>query len=146
MPAKDMAGQRFGLLVVVNRVPLKGKNARWNCTCDCGSTTTVYGYHLRNGTIASCGCRRGFGGGVAATHSGTYSYKTAHALVVRRKGAAKNHRCVDCGGVAYDWSLRHDALETHLGNTGHGVLCRYSANPLDYEARCRTCHRRYDRP
>lgn len=55
--ALDLTQQRFGRLVVVERAESDGKgNARWKCLCDCGNTSTVLGFALRNGRTKSCGC------------------------------------------------------------------------------------------
>lgn len=52
-----MIGKRFGYLSVVCRAPsYKSGQARWNCICDCGKTTTVEGGNLRQGRQISCGC------------------------------------------------------------------------------------------
>lgn len=61
MPAKDMIGQRFGRLTVVERAENKADGsetgrAMWKCLCDCGNTTIVSGRNLRNGSTKSCGC------------------------------------------------------------------------------------------
>lgn len=53
----DLAGQRFGRLLVKNVSVLNGKRA-WYCTCDCGNTTVVNTYCLTHGSIQSCGCFR----------------------------------------------------------------------------------------
>ena len=54
----DLTGQRFGRLLVLERskAPQTRKEAYWYCKCDCGSYTTVSGYHLRSGKTLSCGC------------------------------------------------------------------------------------------
>ncbi len=54
------AGQRFGRLTVVERMPPK-TNGRgsWLCLCDCGNETTVITNHLTNGNTKSCGCLHG---------------------------------------------------------------------------------------
>lgn len=54
---KDITGQRFGMLTVLDRAEntAAGK-ARWNCQCDCGKSTTVVGASLMNGSTKSCGC------------------------------------------------------------------------------------------
>ena len=54
----DLSGQRFGKLLVIERGPsLEGNNsARWCCICDCGKTTIVMGFNLKNGNTQSCGC------------------------------------------------------------------------------------------
>lgn len=48
---KDLTGQRFGKLVVVERVA-----GKWSCLCDCGKTKTVQGGNLTRGATKSCGC------------------------------------------------------------------------------------------
>lgn len=57
MRARDILGQRFGRLTVVEREAnsQKGK-ARWRCRCDCGSVKTIYGGNLTGGVTLSCGC------------------------------------------------------------------------------------------
>lgn len=60
---KDVIGQRFGRLVVVERVrdaddkriPSR-QYAKWKCVCDCGKETVVGGRTLRYGATQSCGC------------------------------------------------------------------------------------------
>ena len=55
--AKDITGQRFGILTVVGKAPSRRRNAYWYCQCDCGSPVKeIKGSHLREGTIISCGC------------------------------------------------------------------------------------------
>jgi hypothetical protein len=51
---QNLAGQRFGRLVAVERVETS-KGARWICRCDCGRTTHVVAGNLK-GSTRSCGC------------------------------------------------------------------------------------------
>ena len=56
----DLAGQRFGRLVVIER-DMNSKdnhNAYWMCKCDCGNRKSVATSHLTHGTVTSCGCLR----------------------------------------------------------------------------------------
>ena len=53
---KDITGQKFGRLVVVDRAPNKGKVVMWNAVCDCGTKITTQGGALRSGHTKSCGC------------------------------------------------------------------------------------------
>ena len=53
---KDLTGQRFGRLTVIDRGPNAKEQTRWNCVCDCGAATLVFGSSLRNGNTQSCGC------------------------------------------------------------------------------------------
>lgn len=54
---KDLTGKRFGRLVVMCPLSIKGSDgAMWECKCDCGNTVKVSGHSLDVGWIKSCGC------------------------------------------------------------------------------------------
>ncbi len=60
---KDLTGQKFGMLTVVQRVEDHVyKNGRhdivYECKCDCGNNKDVLAVHLRSGHTQSCGCYR----------------------------------------------------------------------------------------
>lgn len=53
---KDISGQRFGKLVVIERENKKNKTTYlWKCICDCGNICIKDGEYLRNGDTSSCG-------------------------------------------------------------------------------------------
>lgn len=57
----DLAGQRYGRLVVACEAPsiIERSGRRriaWECICDCGSKLTVRSNDLRYGRTLSCGC------------------------------------------------------------------------------------------
>jgi len=53
----DLAGQRFGRLVVINQSGYtKGGMSTWLCRCDCGAERVVVGAALKSGNSRSCGC------------------------------------------------------------------------------------------
>jgi hypothetical protein len=52
----DLTGKRFGKLVVIEFSHIARKRTYWLCRCDCGNTTVVVGYSLKNGDTKSCGC------------------------------------------------------------------------------------------
>lgn len=54
----DIAGQRFGTLTVLKYAGYRPGGAVWDCRCDCGSETQVYGASLRRGGTSSCGCMK----------------------------------------------------------------------------------------
>lgn len=59
MKAIEMAGLRYGHLLVLRRAP-SGRNGRawWLCKCDCGTEKAVESQALRAGRVVSCGCFR----------------------------------------------------------------------------------------
>lgn len=52
----DLTGQRFGKLVVVERVENIGRQTAWLCKCDCGSEKVVMAWNLKTRNTSSCGC------------------------------------------------------------------------------------------
>lgn len=53
----DETGNRYGQLTVLERGENSGTGeAQWICACDCGMTSIVRGYNLRQGRTNSCGC------------------------------------------------------------------------------------------
>ena len=58
MSVIEMAGKRFGRLVVLRRAYVDSRKAWWLCKCDCGASHVVEGTHLRRGITRSCGCLR----------------------------------------------------------------------------------------
>ena len=56
-PIKDIAGQRFGKLVVLSfsHSDKRGKS-HWLCKCDCGNKKIISGDSLQQGHTRSCGC------------------------------------------------------------------------------------------
>lgn len=54
---KDLTGQRFGQLLVLEKLERKdSSHSYWKCLCDCGNTHEVRGSHLIDGNVRSCGC------------------------------------------------------------------------------------------
>lgn len=58
---KDLTGQKFGKLTVIERtedyIENNGKHrVQWNCLCDCGNYVIIRSDNLKNGSTNSCGC------------------------------------------------------------------------------------------
>lgn len=53
---KDLTGERFGKLTVVEFDCMQGHMSKWKCKCDCGGTKSVRSDHLTAGHTKSCGC------------------------------------------------------------------------------------------
>lgn len=59
MPAfRDLSGQTFGQLTVVQRAGTTRGNALFLCRCTCGGLAEVPGNRLTSGNTKSCGCRK----------------------------------------------------------------------------------------
>lgn len=57
--ALDLVGQRFGRLLVLERVGASGgKYVLWRCRCDCGNLVEISTRDLRSRGTVSCGCSR----------------------------------------------------------------------------------------
>jgi hypothetical protein len=69
---------------------------------------------------------------------------TAHQRIKSELGKASNYQCADCEEPALDWSLNHDASETHIGVGVNGFGRAFSLDIYSYEPRCRKCHMIYD--
>lgn len=99
MPAFiDLTGKKFGLLIVVKRAE-NVKGVQWVCKCDCGNTTIVRPYDIKNGKPKSCGCLRH----VQYRKSPKLVGKRFGRLkVIRRNGSSEHKRALwlcrcDCG-------------------------------------------------
>ena len=109
--AIDLAGQRFGDLVVVERVPSEKKGAHWLCKCDCGSERVVLGSRLLNEEIEHCGCkpRRKFPKDITGMKFGRY-------LVIIEGRKECLCQC-DCGSAA-KYVQRNSLLNGHSKSCG----------------------------
>jgi hypothetical protein len=99
----DLAGQRFGKLVVVE-LSHQSNGAWWRCRCDCGGESVVRGAVLRYGSTKSCGC-----GSKAQARSNCAKHRNRNHWIpeqLRRKlkDAYKNmlSRCYDPGNDRYE--------------------------------------------
>lgn len=110
----DLTGKRFGRLAVIERaVGDMQRGAAWSCRCDCGAIAVVYGFSLRNGNTASCGCLKEDINRAVAIGDGMVGRRFGGLVVlyrsdVQKSGAYWTCRC-DCGNlhVARATALRH---------------------------------------
>ncbi len=59
MPVKNLIGQKFGKLMVVQLSHTGSHGREYICKCDCGQIKTVRGSTLTSGRILGCGCSIG---------------------------------------------------------------------------------------
>jgi hypothetical protein len=80
----ELAGQRFGKLIVENQNPVRALSGsvRWDCICDCGKKTTTIGTNLIKGFTHSCGCIQKE---AVTTHgmTGTPEYNSWNSMIQR---------------------------------------------------------------
>jgi hypothetical protein len=53
---KNISGQRFGRLLVLNQHKIRGTSGVWLCRCDCGNEKWIRPNALKSGIVKSCGC------------------------------------------------------------------------------------------
>lgn len=53
---KKLKNQRFGRLVVVEKIGVVNHRVLWKCVCDCGNECNVTTHDLTSGKKKSCGC------------------------------------------------------------------------------------------
>lgn len=59
MRKTELAGNRYGRLLVLERGPKSGRGqSQWECLCDCGNQKLIRGSSLVGGESLSCGCRK----------------------------------------------------------------------------------------
>lgn len=85
---RDLTGQRFGRLTVIELAPKpwRGASSDWLCRCDCGAETIGCSGSLVRGITRSCGCiRRERITAANTTHGlvGTAEYQSWSAMKAR---------------------------------------------------------------
>lgn len=96
--AKDIAGQRFGMLVAVKRLPnkLPYKQAYWLFKCDCGDDYRQWGYIVWSGRTKSCGCLRS-----AQVAAGLHTKHGMTKAPEYRSWTSMKARCLTTTNAAY---------------------------------------------
>ncbi|SDH10548.1 hypothetical protein SAMN05216466_107116 [Paraburkholderia phenazinium] len=125
----DMAGQRFGRLLVLSRaatpshVSNQGR-AYWLCACDCGEESVVSGKSLRTDKTRSCGCLIADAAKVHARVHGharpgshTRTYHTWQAMR-RRCLQEKDSHFAEYGGRGITICERWNSFERFLEDMG----------------------------
>ena len=87
----SLIGQRFGKLIVLQRVENNSQNqVSYQCQCDCGGTTIVSAPNLRSGTTSSCGCIKSKGESVInqwlTTHKINFIPQYSHPKIFLESG------------------------------------------------------------
>lgn len=86
----NLVGQRFGMLLVVERVTIGVSSNQHRCICDCGKEVIIKSGELKRGNYKSCGCNR--------TPRTTHDFRQ-HPLYDVWKGMKA--RCYDKNHISY---------------------------------------------
>jgi hypothetical protein len=97
---QDLAGCRFGRLLIKGIIKRFDGKYQWECLCDCGKTTFVSSSHLLNGSTSSCGCLH-----KEKVKKRFYSFAYKHGFHKTRlyhTWANMKRRCLKKGSENYD--------------------------------------------
>lgn len=146
MTRRDLTGQSFGKLTVMDRWQSIGKQKRkyicWLCMCSCGNTTWVPSRHLTRGHTTSCGCfrreilsrngRESLRHGHAGKESRTYrSWHTMWNRTTNRK-VNSAHRYVKRGITVVPRWKSFEAFLADMGERPPGTSLHRVNNNLGY--------------
>ena len=133
MRFRDLTGQRFSRLVVLERVHLTPRRTHWRCQCDCGATTLVMMASLTSGATISCGCYgRSIIGNRSRTHgqSGTPEYQV-WAQMRQRCGNPKDHSYANYGGRGITVCDRWHTFAHFFADMGRRPGPKYTLDRID---------------
>ncbi|MFE2335051.1 hypothetical protein [Streptomyces coelicoflavus] len=137
-------GDRFGSLVIVERLGKRNGSEWITAECECGNVKEYSLSNLVNGVTKNCADRRHH---TDPRHKGeAITYDGAHGRVRGIKGSASEYACHrGCGRQAEQWAYSHADHDEQRMTYGKEEGRPYSANPEHYLATCRACHARFDR-
>jgi hypothetical protein len=118
-PRLNLVGQRFGRLLVVDKIGVNEKrNVVWKCICDCGKIKNIISAELRRGRTNSCGCLKNEIQRKLKTKN-ILNKRFGRLLVIEHVGSDKNNqalwKCVcDCGKtkIVGSWALCRGATRS----------------------------------
>lgn len=143
---KDISGQKYARLTVIDRAESKSEKTRWNCICECGGTATVFAQYLKSGKTKSCGCfqkeqarAKRFKHGLAVSRNKGYSKKVSlkykYGLSIERYEemlVEQNGRCSICGYLF--GQKKSDCYVDHCHTTMlvRGLLCQHCNSAIGH--------------
>lgn len=71
------------------------------------------------------------------------TWAAIHKRLARTRGSAERFSCVDCGGIAQEWSYDGSDPDELIGRSGKSNVS-YSLDLNHYQPRCISCHRIFD--
>ena len=134
---KDLTGQRFGRLTVLELAGIKNENALWRCKCDCGNVCDVRGGALTSGKTQSCGCLKRIRTIESHTKhgkAGTWIYRIWKDM--RARCFNPNRKCYSRYGgrgitVCDEWKNDFMAFYNHVSKLEHFGEEGYTLDRID---------------
>lgn len=96
---KDLTGERFGKITIMERAPNKGRKTMWEYVCDCGKTGVSSAGDISAGRVLSCGC---YNREIITKHGQSHSrlYQIYHDMIARcYNGNSKAYRAYGARGI-----------------------------------------------
>ena len=133
MKRYNLAGERFGRLVVKRFHDVKGGRYRWFCRCDCGGSAIVNTSNLIKGNTLGCGCvRRERTGDANRRHGATKSTEYKVWLSMRQRCHQKNNKSYHrYGGRGIRICKRWQSFENFLADMGRRPSQRHTLDRRD---------------
>ena len=138
---KDLTGQQFGKLTVLNFAYVKGRQKYWNCICECGNQKVVKGSSLTTGETVSCGCKNSENRKEVYKKMEPYLYDGTNIALISSKKIRSNNTS-GVRGVSFDntnkkWiaaiRLRGKTYSKAYKNFDDAVKCRQEMEELLFE-------------
>jgi len=131
MPFRDLTGNRYGRLVVVEPIRLSSTETKFVCKCDCGTVTTVWRQSLVQGHTNSCGC---LSREAHTKHGGSWrpEYKVWKALR-RRCLCSTDKQYHDYGGRGIKVCQAWDDFSVFFNDVGPRPSAAHSIDRIDNE-------------
>jgi len=139
MTTRELTGQTFGELTVLERDGRSQHMAAWLCECTCGALVTKRGTYLTSGTTKTCGNQKIHRNPAAGTTP--TNYYIAHKRLRDTYGPARDYLC-PCGQQAKVWSFL-GCEEALIGPGGTNPYCEHAC-PDEYQPQCVPCARLTD--
>lgn len=118
---KDITGQRFGRLVVIERVhPNDARNkVCWLCICDCENFYVASAGTLRQSNHHSCGCRKtNYRHGLTPKHKPHHPLYATWAMMRNRCNNPNNGQYKNYGGRGIKVCERWDDFTVFVSDVG----------------------------
>lgn len=131
---ENLAGRKFGKLLVVSKAKNKSGRVTWLCLCDCGKEKAILATNLKMGYTGSCGCIVRIHGH-AGDRTETSTYRSWHQM----KNRCLNSKVKDFpryGGrgikVCNKWKKSFKAFLKDMGERPKGMTLERIDNDGNY--------------